>query len=506
MVDDEKAIGFASSHAEVDSIEACVRPYGPRLLRLFWRIVQPCYPILHKKTFAAHYSESYRNLDAGLLGAVYLNAIHWWSHDSVLSPLQKPNTVALRRLTQQVIQNSYHRPRLSSIEAILLLLQCKPEDALNPDHTFVWGYVSQALAIAECLGLHLDASEWTIPDWEKSLRKRLSWALYMQDKWAALAYGRPSHIQDDQDWCVQDLTESDFVDYGNSPEEMEDDSAPPRNEAADPDLIFTHMIELTKFLSTILRTFYSARASTNQDTTHLFYKAQPILDQLSAWHSKLSPALSMDAWKPRQLCSAGNVHFAYYGLQMTILRRLVRSTTLAPLCQDHDILAAIRQAGRRVAEDTTTFIGNLRPDHTEAFWYSTTPYLFSVTGSFLTLLLVTSLSMPERTHWRESLKTFLWNLRLRCKAFESMRYAVDRLEGAILRGLEHALAVDLDESPGFVMQRSRGDGGPDQDFMPSDAGNWDFTAVDLEAFDWLNAFDSRGNGLADLEVYEQVGL
>ncbi|PIG79442.1 hypothetical protein AARAC_011688 [Aspergillus arachidicola] len=61
---------------------------------------------------------------------------------------------------------------------MLLLVQCKPEDALNPDHT--WTYTNQALAIGEALGLHLDASSWEVPDWERELRKRLSWALYMR--------------------------------------------------------------------------------------------------------------------------------------------------------------------------------------------------------------------------------------------------------------------------------------------------------------------------------------
>lgn len=489
------------SHAEVDSIEACVQPHGPRLIRLFWRIIQPSYPILHKPSFMSQYSESYRQIDAGLLGAVYLNAIHWWSHDSILSPLQKPNTMILRSLTQQAIQNSYHRPRLSSIEAILLLLQCKPEDPLNPDHTFVWGYVSQALAIAECLGLQLDASEWTIPGWERSLRKRLAWALYMQDKWAALAYGRPSHIQDDQDWCVQNLTTADFTDCERLQEEVEEDRGP-RTETPVSGQLFISMVELTRILSTVLQTFYTARASTNQDTVHLFRQSQPITNQLNTWYAKLTPALQLNAGRPRQLCSTGNIHFAYYGLQITILRRLVRSTTLAPLCQDADILAAIRQMARRMAEHTMTLIENLRPDQTEAFWYSSTPYLFSVTGSFLTLLLVTSLTTAERTHWRESLKTYLWTLRLRCKAFESMRFAVDRLEGAILRGMEHALAVDLDESPGFVMQR--GGSRLDQEDASTNTGDWNFTALDLEAFDWLNAFDSHGNDLADLEAYGQM--
>ena len=72
----------------------------------------------------------------------------------------------------------------------------------------------QLCTIGEVCGLHLDASKWAIPQWERSLRKRLSWALYMQDVWTALAHGRPSHISDD-DWAVKELLQSDFLDCHN---------------------------------------------------------------------------------------------------------------------------------------------------------------------------------------------------------------------------------------------------------------------------------------------------
>lgn len=63
----------------------------------------------------------------------------------------------------------------------------------------------------QLLGLHRDSSRWKLPKWERSLRKRLWWALYIDDKWNSYTYGRPVNIEgarstipplslDDDDW------------------------------------------------------------------------------------------------------------------------------------------------------------------------------------------------------------------------------------------------------------------------------------------------------------------
>ncbi|KAL1650372.1 hypothetical protein SLS58_001189 [Diplodia intermedia] len=274
-VSDEKAAGYSATHQEVDAIEACVKPFGERLVRLFWRVVQPSYPILHQKGFVDQYSRSYRFVPSALLGA------------------------------------------------------CKPEDPLNPDHTFGWGLASQALAIGEACGLHLDASGWAIPDWERALRKRLSWALYMQDKWTACAYGRPSHITDDE-WGVRDLDSADFGD-----------------------------------------------------------------------------------------CEADS----------------------------DDPAGAAIQAGQ------------------EQF-------------------------LHMRDHWRETLNSYIWTLRTMSKSNEPIRYAVNRLEGAILRGLEHALVIAVD-GPSTEMAET-----PQQTFEAgvngfgfgiSEINDWEYQGqMHLGAFDYLS--------------------
>jgi hypothetical protein len=54
---------------------------------------------------------------------------------------------------------------------------------------------------------------------------------------------------------------------------------------------------------------------------------------------------------------------------MTLLRRLIRSTTLPPACDDHQVLSTIRQLALQTAQNAIGFVMNLRADQIEAFWY-----------------------------------------------------------------------------------------------------------------------------------------
>ncbi|KAH7160529.1 fungal-specific transcription factor domain-containing protein [Dactylonectria estremocensis] len=484
----EKAVNSDSTHALVDAIEACVRPHGQRLLTLFWRHVHPCYPILSKDAFISNHSQSYRNTTAALLGAIYLSAIRWWTYDPELSIHTPPDSALLHRMLRSALPSSYHRPKLCSIQAALLLLQCPPEDPLNPDHTFQWGLTCQALAIGQSLGLHLDATNWTIPRWERNVRKRLSWALFMQDRWTALAYGRPVHIHDD-DWTVKDLTPADFSDC-----ECEESAVTPgpgpgpdhhgRSIASTGIEQYMQMVQLTKILSAIYSNFYTARTCLEQDTVALFAKARPLIDMLTNWYHNIPPSLQINIIYPRKLCFHGYLHFSYYGVAITLLRRLIRSTALSPRYIDDRIISDIRHIALQTAQSAISFVTNLRPDHLEAFWYFTSPYLFSLVGSFTTLLLVTSPSSQERHFWQETLNSYLWNLRIMSKSHKPMQYAVNRLEGTILRGLEHALAVNLIEPLNDNVSPMVGNYISNV-YECNDFGGWSLAVVDKEAYDLL---------------------
>lgn len=163
---------------DLDTIEEIVKPHGRLLVDLYFRIVFPSFPIVHKQVYLEKYNRSYREFSPPLLAAVYLLALQYWSYDDALNKFKKPDVVELEKLARKAFADTIHRPKLSTVQAGLLLLQHTDTDSAE--------LTAQLVSVAYGLGLHLDASNWNIPDWEKGLRKRLGWALYMQDKWSSL--------------------------------------------------------------------------------------------------------------------------------------------------------------------------------------------------------------------------------------------------------------------------------------------------------------------------------
>ena len=189
---------YFSIHADADvpvpddetralsEIEAIVGPHGPALIDIYFRNVHPSYPIVQKELFLERHRGGDRLFNPPLLAAIYLLSIGWWDSEPTLSRERKPDVSRLEYIAHATLAVSMQRPKISALQAGLLLLQRgKPS---------TWTLNVQLVALGQDIGLHLDCSEWAIPTWERRLRKRLSWALYTQDKWSALIYGRPSHI------------------------------------------------------------------------------------------------------------------------------------------------------------------------------------------------------------------------------------------------------------------------------------------------------------------------
>lgn len=292
---------LTSSHAEeeqdVDQIERIVHPHGKALVNLYFRIIHPSYPILHKKVFLEKYDRSYREFSPPLLAAVYLLAMNWWEYDRELSSKTKPDEEGLEKLSTKTMGDVIHRPKLSTVQAGLLLLQRRGGDS--------WVLTSQLVAVGEELGLHLDCSMWRIPEWEKGLRRRLAWALYMQDKWGALIHGRPSHISADN-WKVCHVTEDDFPESA-----ADEDDEEGSTEVEKGRILFQYLIRLTEITADVLDTFYTLdRKKINQVFVSagmhgLLELVKPLAIRLKDWMANLPTCLNMEETKTRKLCSNG---------------------------------------------------------------------------------------------------------------------------------------------------------------------------------------------------------
>jgi len=244
---------------------------------------------------------------------MYILALNWWSHEPHLAHLPKPDIMRLDAIASRSLTIAMERPKLSTVQAGLLLLQRPEADS--------WSMTTQLVAIGQELGLHLDCSTWSVPLWERGLRKRIAWALYMQDKWSSLIHGRPSHIFS-ANWAVKRIEEEDF----NESDDGQTDTLPQdqalRAEAEKGEVLFAQMISLTAIMAEIMDTFYTQvaiqdLASAGRNSTRLILeRAKPVQIRLKDWFAKLPASVRMDAVTTSQLSATGKstIYFRHASL------------------------------------------------------------------------------------------------------------------------------------------------------------------------------------------------
>lgn len=123
MLPDSNTPGYEHVLEDLDTIEAIVAPHGRTLIDLYFRVVHPGFPIIQKTVFYEKYDRSYREFSPPLLAAIYILAINWWDHSDKLSTRQRPNVHELERLVRATLADAMYRPKLSTIQAGLLLSQ-----------------------------------------------------------------------------------------------------------------------------------------------------------------------------------------------------------------------------------------------------------------------------------------------------------------------------------------------------------------------------------------------
>lgn len=154
-------------------------------------------------------------LPAHLLGALYGAALPFAVNDDQLAVLHIYDQLPLDgvwRLVYRCLQGELHRPRLSVLQAALLYLHKTGPDRRRyaaSDTAFVWSFMGSIVGLTHSLGLHLECRMFGIPAWEKRLRRRLWWAVYIEDKWLSLLMGRPPYVRQGE-WDVSELDDADF--------------------------------------------------------------------------------------------------------------------------------------------------------------------------------------------------------------------------------------------------------------------------------------------------------
>ena len=151
-------------------------------------------------------------MPTALVAAIYASALPFSAWDDKLcveDVYSSPSTDVIWRIAHRCFAKEMSCARLSTVQAAILLLHRPVSSQFVADPPTSWASVTSALAVAQSLGLHMDPRDWDLPQWEIRLRRRLWWTLFVEEKWRALTYGRPSHINRD-DWHVTAPTDMDF--------------------------------------------------------------------------------------------------------------------------------------------------------------------------------------------------------------------------------------------------------------------------------------------------------
>jgi hypothetical protein len=412
ILPDADTVGHSLELSVLDSIERAVEGHGPDLVRLYFRVVHPAFPILHKEVFLEKYTRSYREFAPPLLAAVYLLASGYWDYSDTLASKVKPEMQPLKFLAVDSLQHAMQRAKLSTIQACLLMSQ-HPFNKLNG----AFGetdleMTSQLVQLAHRLGLHLDASDWDIPEWEISLRRRLSWACFMQDKWLAFVQGHPSFISSES-WDVSSPTANDF------PETEEDETAG-SSEVEKGRLVYMNMAELTEILSDVLTMILSPRAqrSIHRDgngLVSLLDRIKPLQIRLKDWFTALPEGLKMDTAASMKLTSVGYLRLAYLSIEAGIHRQITLSSINSA---QHDVRLVVicRNAARERFSNTVDFLKRLYASHLASFWYMSSAKCAALVYYFGRLLNDSAQSIEENNELEELLKAYKWALKVNSEA------------------------------------------------------------------------------------------
>lgn len=283
--------------AELDAI---VKPHGPALVDLYFTVIHPSFPVIDEQIFRQGYALGYNAISPELLAGIYVVTLQWWTEDARLAAFPRPDIELLEDIALRLFGDALDRPRLSTVQAGLVIAQRPFGESRE--------LMAQLVNIGYELGLHLDCSMWKLPAWEISVRRRLAWALYMQDKWSSLIYGRPSQISK-VNWAVRPLTKDDFpCEPGDVGEEEDNDESGDLEKGW---TVYVEMVALTEILSEVLDTFYTLQATREFEdaggnaTRLILDRAKPVQIKLKDWFTRLSSLLKVESTTSGKLPSTG---------------------------------------------------------------------------------------------------------------------------------------------------------------------------------------------------------
>ena len=445
IIPDDSTAAHDQESQLIDDIEATVEPYGKELVHIYFRIIHPAFPILHREVFLEKYARSYTEFSPALLATVYLLACGYWRFSEALADNQKPDVRKLQKLALDSLHCTMNRPKLSTVQATLLLSQYQTPDSTDVTETVKSRLSVQLIDLAYGLGLHLDSSTWEIPEWEIGLRRRLAWAVIVQDKWISLFSGRPSLVQL-YDWHVMPLSADDFPD--NTEDEQEGSSEVEKGR-----LVFHEMAALSVIVSDIMLAVFSAPAMAKLEQSddrlgYLLETIKPLQIKLKEWFASLPESLKMETAASMKLSSVGYLRLAYLAVETCLHRHIVKTMILTPELNPN-LLQICRNAAKERFLNSVGFLQRLQAQHLASFWYFTSSKCCALIYCFGQALQSVFPAEEEKELIAKKLKELRWTLKVNSEAGAAfMRQALNLLDTSVrILPSEATLRSPVETSP-----------------------------------------------------------
>ncbi|KAG0156168.1 hypothetical protein PDIDSM_3345 [Penicillium digitatum] len=358
----EKAAGLMvnSSPAlhKLQTIEKLVEPWGPHLIDIYLKKINPCLPLLEESSFRAQYTNARHRISPALLACLYAHVLTQWQHDPLLSHERCPDVRFVWNLAIEASCSELHASAgISTIKAILLDVGGRPTTSMTGNGV----RLGSAIALCHSLGLNRNPLPWDIPREEKHLRMKIWWSILLHDRWSSLAYGTPPHIRRSQYDVPLPIPE-----YLSDWERDHEANA-----------VFIELMNLTNVLDHCLEQVYSIRIETQGPTRNLELELNKWVDSLTGDIRKI-----IIRGSNLNIPGASNLRLAYLATRLLLRRIELDRERQAPHSNVEHMANRVMEA-RRTAEDIVILVQELGEAQLGDYWLPVVAFTFSATVTFL---------------------------------------------------------------------------------------------------------------------------
>ncbi|KAJ5685826.1 hypothetical protein N7536_008445 [Penicillium majusculum] len=343
---------------KLQTIEKLVEPWGPHLIDIYLRKINPCLPLLEESSFRAQYTNARHRISPALLACLYAHVLTQWQHDALLSRERCPDVRFVWNLAIEASYSELHASAgISTIKAILLDVGGRPTTSMTGNGV----RLGSAVALCHSLGLNRNPLPWDIPQEEKHLRMKIWWSILLHDRWSSLAYGTPPHIRRSQYDVPLPISE-----YLSDWERDHEANA-----------VFIELMNLTDVLDLCLEQVYTIRTETQGSSRNLELELNKWVDSLTGDIRKI-----IIRGSNLNIPGASNLRLAYLATRLLLRRIDLDRERQAPDSNTEQMANRVMEA-RRTAEDIVVLVQELGQAQLGDYWLPVVTFTFSATVTFL---------------------------------------------------------------------------------------------------------------------------